>query len=216
MEKVIEIIIQVIVVVSSITFHEFSHGLVAYWLGDDTAKRAGRLTLNPISHLDPLGAIMLLIAHIGWAKPVPINPYNFQDLKKGTALTAAAGPASNFLLALISAFILRLFMHVIPPYITNSIFFMNYIILFLYFCVFINIALGLFNLIPFPPLDGSKIIGGFMSDSMYFSYTAKEKQGAILLMIIMAISWIFHIPIFSLIIDKPLRFLTSLLIGQPM
>lgn len=214
MEKVIEIIIQVIVVVYSITIHEFSHGLSAYWLGDDTAKRAGRLRLNPISHLDPIGALMLLIAHIGWAKPVPINPYNFQNMKRDTALTAAAGPLSNFILALIAAGILHGLVILIPAYTLNTLFLFKYIFLFLYFSVMINLALGLFNLIPFPPLDGSKIIGGFMSDEMYFRYTAREREGAILLMIVMAISWIFHIPIFGLIIETPLRFLTSLLIGN--
>jgi len=101
MNFITQIIIQLPILLIALTVHEFSHGYVAYLLGDDTAKRAGRLTLNPISHIDPFGLIMLFIARIGWAKPVPINPYNFRNYKKDTALTAAAGPAANFILAIL-------------------------------------------------------------------------------------------------------------------
>ncbi|MFA5465654.1 MAG: site-2 protease family protein [Candidatus Cloacimonadales bacterium] len=214
--NITEIIIQVVVVVVAITIHEYSHALSAFWLGDDTAKRAGRLKLNPLSHLDPIGALMLLIVHIGWAKPVPINPYNFKNMKTGTALTAAAGPVSNFIIATFSAFLLRLlnlfsFASIVPG---SLIFYLiNLVITTLNFSVFINLALGLFNLIPLPPLDGSKILGGFLSDDMYFKYTAKEKQGAYLLIIIMAISFLFKIPILPMLINKPLTFFTNLLLG---
>jgi Zn-dependent protease len=201
----------------SITIHEYSHALSAYWLGDDTAKRAGRLKLNPISHLDPIGAIMLLVVHIGWAKPVPINPYNFKDMKTGTAISAAAGPISNFIMATLSALLVRFvygfgFLNQLDNGI--AFIFLSLLIKFLYFSVFINLALGLFNLIPLPPLDGSKILGGFLSDEMYFKYTAKEKQGAYILMIIMAVSFIFKIPIFGMIINQPLQYLTQLLLGN--
>lgn len=215
--RYLDIIIQVFVVVFSITIHEFSHALSAYKLGDDTAKRAGRLNLNPIKHLDPIGALMLLFAHIGWAKPVPINPYNFNNMKTGTAISAAAGPISNFILAGICAVLLRLmsnfglFTMDISPFVNASIFVFAKIF---YFSVFMNLALGLFNLIPLPPLDGSKILGGFLSDEMYFRYTAKEKQGAIILMLIMVVSFVFKIPIFGMIIDKPLEFMVRLFIGN--
>jgi Zn-dependent protease len=213
----VDIAIQVIVVVFSITFHEFSHALSAYKLGDDTAKRAGRLTLNPISHLDIIGALMLFFVHIGWAKPVPINPYNFKNLKTGTALSAAAGPISNFIIAAVCALIFRfieagnLLTTAYNPFLTASIFIFTKIV---YYAVFMNLALGLFNLIPLPPLDGSKILGGFLSDEMYFKYTAKEQQGAIILMIIMAVSFIFKIPIFGMIIDAPLQFMVHLFLGN--
>jgi len=214
---IVSISIQVIVVIMSITIHEYSHALSAYWLGDDTAKRAGRLKLNPISHLDPIGAIMLLVVHIGWAKPVPINPYNFKDMKTGTAISAAAGPISNFIMATLSALLVRFvygfgFLNQLDNGI--AFIFLSLLIKFLYFSVFINLALGLFNLIPLPPLDGSKILGGFLSDEMYFKYTAKEKQGAYILMIIMAVSFIFKIPIFGMIINQPLQYLTQLLLGN--
>jgi Zn-dependent protease len=215
--NITSIIIQVCVVVMSITIHEYSHALSAYLLGDDTAKKAGRLKLNPISHIDPLGAIMLFVAHIGWAKPVPINPYNFRNMKRDTAITASAGPISNFIMAILSAMIMRGIMTVNgtaliqDPMIFQSL---QIAMTFFYYSVFINIALGLFNLIPLPPLDGSKILGGFLSDEMYFRYTAREKQGAMILVLIMAISFIFKIPIFSMIINRPLEIITRLLLGN--
>lgn len=211
----IAIIIQIVIVLISITIHEFSHGMSAYMLGDDTAKRAGRLTLNPIKHLDPLGALMLLIVKIGWAKPVPINPYNFKDQKIGTALTAAAGPASNFVMAIIAALIFRLFFYFSMSSVSTGSGFFIYISMFtLQFTVIINLALGLFNLIPIPPLDGSKIISGFLSDDMYFKWMQWERQGAYLLMIIFAISFIFRIPLIGTIIYPPLNFFSQLLIGR--
>ena len=108
MNFITQIIIQLPILLIALTVHEFSHGYVAYMLGDDTAKKAGRLTLNPISHIDPFGLIMLFIARIGWAKPVPINPHNFRNYKKDTALTAAAGPAANFILAILLSIIFNL------------------------------------------------------------------------------------------------------------
>lgn len=215
--NILSIIIQVCVVVMSITIHEYSHALSAYFLGDDTAKKAGRLKLNPISHIDPIGAIMLFVAHIGWAKPVPINPYNFRDMKRDTAITASAGPISNFILAILSALIMRGIMTLNgTALIQDAMMFqiLQIAMTFFYYSVYINVALGLFNLIPLPPLDGSKILGGFLSDEMYFRYTAREKQGAMILVLIMAISFIFKIPIFSMIIDRPLEIITRLLLGN--
>ena len=204
MENVIALLIQIPVVLACITIHEFSHGYVAYLLGDDTAKRAGRLTLNPLKHLDVLGAIMLIIVKIGWAKPVPVNPYNFKDMKVGMAITAAAGPISNFLFAVIAAIFYRSLMSGFPPSILTYI---------LQFIVVINIALGLFNLIPFPPLDGSKIIGGFMPDEMFFRWMQWERNGAYLLMIIFGISFLFRIPLLGTIIMPALNFFVTLLLG---
>jgi Zn-dependent protease len=200
--------IQIVIVIASITIHEFSHGYSAYLLGDDTAKRAGRLSLNPIRHLDPIGALMLLIVRIGWAKPVPINPYNFKDQKIGTSITAAAGPASNFIIAILVAILFRLIQ---PLSQINIIFY--FIVFALQFTVMINIALGLFNLIPIPPLDGSKIISGFLSDEMYFRWMQWEKQGAYLLMLIFGISFFLKIPLFQTVIVPPLNFFTTLLLG---
>jgi len=209
----IYILIQVAVVLLCITVHEFSHGYMAYRLGDDTAKRQGRLTLNPIKHLDPIGAIMLLVARFGWAKPVPVNPYNFQNMKTGMALTAVAGPASNFVFAILAAFLYRELAQGTFFTAANTNFFITCTQFFLQMLVVINCALGLFNLLPIPPLDGSKIIGGFMSDDLYFRWMEWERKGAFVLMAIILISFVFKIPILARIIYPPLNFLTNLLIG---
>jgi len=143
-------------IILGLTFHEFAHGWVAFQLGDNTAKRAGRLTLNPIAHIDPIGFIMLFIAHFGWAKPVPVNPYNFHvDPKKGMLYVSLAGPVTNFLLALISTFSLG---------IAQGLGLGGFKILIdiLYYMIFINLVLAIFNLIPIPPLDGSKILAGIL------------------------------------------------------
>jgi Zn-dependent protease len=183
-------------------------------LGDDTAKRAGRLTLNPISHIDPFGLVMLFIAHIGWAKPVPINPYNFKNFKRDTAITAAAGPVSNFIVAIL----LSIFFNMIVKFNPSIMYSKNLIstmgISMLYYAILINLALGIFNLIPIPPMDGSKILGGFLSDEVYYKYTAQEQRGAQLLMIIFAASYLFNLNLIGSIIMPPLNFLLKLLIGQ--
>ena len=142
-----------IVIVLSAIFHEYSHALAAYRLGDPTAKHAGRLTLNPIAHMDLFGTVIIPlfllfsgIGFIGWAKPVPFNPYNLRDQKYGTMKIAAAGPAANIFIALVFSLVLRLL-----PTDTNLLFPISLII-------FVNIFLALFNLIPIPPLDGSKLV----------------------------------------------------------
>lgn len=134
----------------AITVHEFSHAWVANYLGDPTAKKAGRVTLNPLAHLDPLGTIMLLLVRFGWGKPVPINPNNFKNPKLGSALTALAGPTSNFLLANLLAIIFKL------GHLTGTPFGA-----FLVLAIYMNLVLMVFNLLPIPPLDGSKFFALF-------------------------------------------------------
>ena len=204
MDFITRLIFQIPVLLMSLTIHEFSHGYVAYLLGDDTAKRAGRLTLNPISHIDPFGLLMLFIAHIGWAKPVPINPHNFQNYKRDTAITAAAGPAANFMIALILAFIFNKMKFNANPYLMGMI----------YYGILINLALGIFNLLPIPPMDGSKILGGFLSDEAYYKFTAQERKGAQILMIIFVVSFVFKLNIIGRIIIPPINFLMNLLVGS--
>ena len=144
-----------LVIILSAVFHEYAHGWVAYRLGDTTAKDAGRLTLNPIPHIDLWGTIIVPLfllftsgIFIGWAKPVPYNPYNLRDQKYGSLKVGVAGPATNLMLALILGLILRVLVAAVDP----SIFLELLALIF-----YINIFLGLFNLIPFPPLDGSKV-----------------------------------------------------------
>ncbi|MBC8416466.1 MAG: site-2 protease family protein [Candidatus Cloacimonetes bacterium] len=213
MNFIVQLIIQLPILLIALTVHEFSHGYVAYLLGDDTAKRAGRLTLNPISHIDPIGLLMLFIARIGWAKPVPINPHNFQNYKRDTAFTAAAGPAANFTLAILLSVVFNLIKKFDPDIMYGASAFTQFWLGMLLYAILINLALGLFNLIPIPPMDGSKILGGFLSDEAYYKYTARERQGAQILMIILAVSFVFRLNIIGAIIMPPLNFFLKLLTG---
>ena len=137
----------------ALCFHEFSHAYVAYRLGDMTAARMGRLTLNPTVHLDPIGSLMILFVGFGWAKPVPVNPRYFQDPRKGMMLVAFAGPASNLLLAALGGLAIRLFY----PFLVGT----QFMPMLLNF-IMINCALCMFNMIPVHPLDGSQILSGYL------------------------------------------------------
>lgn len=159
------------------SFHEFAHALVAYRMGDDTAKNNGRLTLDPIAHIDPIGILMLIVFKFGWAKPVPINPGNFKKRKQGIILVSLAGPMMNFIVAIIS-----LLMYVLVYFkfgIQNVIF--DRIMINIYF---INIGLGIFNLIPLPPLDGSKILAGILPVRLEYKFYQYEQYSYILLLIL--------------------------------
>jgi len=214
MDTITRLLIQIPILLLTLTIHEFSHGYVAYLLGDDTAKRAGRLTLNPISHIDPVGLLMLFIVHIGWAKPVPVNPYNFKNQKRDMAITAAAGPASNFVMAIILSVVFNLLKATSPDILYSGSVIAQFFTGMLVYAILINLALGIFNLIPIPPMDGSKILGGFLSDEAYYKYTAQEQRGAQLLMIIFAASYLLNLNLIGSIIMPPLNFLLNLLIGQ--
>ena len=154
----------------SLSFHEFSHGYVAFKLGDPTAKQAGRLTLNPLAHIDPLGTLCMLIFRFGWAKPVPVNVMYFKDRKKGMAITAAAGPISNLLLAFLC---LLLFVPVLVYAGWSAV--GSYADNFLYIMVMINVGLAVFNLLPISPLDGSKILYAVLPNKIYFSIMRYER-----------------------------------------
>ena len=157
-------------VLLSLSFHEFSHGYVAFKLGDPTAKQAGRLTLNPLAHIDPLGTLCMLIFRFGWAKPVPVNVMYFKDRKKGMAITAAAGPISNLLLAFLC---LLLFVPVLVYAGWTAV--GSYAANFLYILVMINVGLAVFNLLPISPLDGSKILYAVLPNKIYFSIMRYER-----------------------------------------
>ena len=157
MNQVTQILALVIPILFALTIHELSHGLVALHFGDPTAKNAGRLTLNPLAHLDPIGTLMLFIVHFGWAKPVPVNPAYFKDPKKDMIWVSLAGPVSNIILAFLTGMIIR----VVGMEMSNNFTF-NFFKLMLYYSLTINLALAVFNLIPIPPLDGSKILQGLL------------------------------------------------------
>lgn len=163
-----EFIYFIIALIVAISVHEAAHALAAYKLGDPTAKHHGRLTLNPLKHLDPLGTIMLFVAKFGWGKPVPVNPHNFQNPVRDSALVSLAGPMSNFAMALVCSIPLKYFPQVIPAQ----------ILMLLWVMLNLNILLGVFNLLPFPPLDGSKIFAVFVPKRMqegYFQFLKKSQ-----------------------------------------
>ena len=164
----------------ALTVHEYSHAYAAYKLGDDTAKNFGRLTLNPIKHIDPYGAICMILFHIGWAKPVPINTRNFKDPRKGMAISSAAGPASNLVLGFFSAFVYLLVFSLVKDIrFESENFTFNLLVNLLNFLLVfhqINIGLGLFNLLPIPPFDGSRLAYVFLPEKIYFGIMKYERQ----------------------------------------
>lgn len=159
--NLLDLFIRLLVLIPSFTIHEMAHGWAAYLLGDRTAKDDGRLSINPVKHIDPLGLLALMIFGFGWAKPVSIDPRQFKQPKFDMAITALAGPMANFILAFIS----------IGLYIFLSDFKISMIILdILIQLAFMNVALGVFNLLPIPPLDGSKVLGTFLPDNLYWDF----------------------------------------------
>lgn len=190
-----QLAISALPVLIAITFHEVSHGFVANRLGDPTAKMMGRLTLNPIAHIDPVGTILLPLMMIvltngqfvfGYAKPVPINPSNFKDPKRDMAISAAAGPITNILLAILSMLILKFI--VIP----SSVFFpgivtttvLKPLTLMLTSSIIFNVVLAAFNLIPIPPLDGGRVLVGFLPHKQAVSYSRIEPYGFIIVIVL--------------------------------
>ncbi|MCK4249785.1 MAG: site-2 protease family protein [Candidatus Omnitrophica bacterium] len=181
-----EIILIIPVLIFAIVVHECAHGWVAYKLGDPTAKTAGRLTLNPLPHIDPIGTVvlpltLLLLRYLtgmgfifAWAKPVPVNPVYFSNPRKGMLLVGLAGPVSNFLQAILMALLIRL---VLPLHITvlSSL---------LFYGVLINIVLGVLNLLPVPPLDGSRILTGLLPLRMARAYSRLEPMGMFIIILL--------------------------------
>lgn len=157
------------------TAHEYAHAYTAYKLGDVTAKASGRLTLNPLAHIDPIGVVMMAIARIGWSKPVPINEYNFKNPVIGTALTSFAGPSANLILAFAASLILRLF-----PYTTVTSALStetSYVITIILVFIMVNISLAVFNLLPVPPLDGHKIVRAFLPAKLRYTWESLDRYG---------------------------------------
>ncbi len=192
LDKIFEIVWSIPAVLIAITLHEYCHGRMAYQLGDPTAAEAGRLTLNPLAHLDPMGTLMLLLFRFGWAKPVPVNFNRLSHPKRDMIYVSLAGPIANMITAVIFALILRLSYYFIGQItMTQNSSFFNFSItmirgwlLFLQTGVIINLALAMFNLIPVPPLDGSKILLGFLPDPQAYKFAKLEPYGPIFLLIL--------------------------------
>lgn len=166
----------------AISAHEFAHGLVSYWLGDPTPKRDGRLSLNPLHHLDLVGTICMLVFRFGWAKPVKVNPQYYKNPKQGMALTALAGPVMNLILAFLFLGIFVGLFHVTEGS-TEGI--LGYLMLLAQYTAIMNIGLGVFNLIPIPPLDGSKVLGIFLPQRTYFQLMRYERYGGLLMIVLL-------------------------------
>lgn len=205
-----EFIFLIAILVFSIVFHEVSHGVVAHSLGDTTAKDAGRLTLNPLVHIDPLGSIIvpafLILMNLmnagggiifGWAKPVPVNPQYLRDKRFGEAKVSLAGPASNFALAIVFGLALR-FLPIGDMYPSLAVVFQS--------IVYINLLLGTFNLLPIPPLDGSHILFALLPHSLYKTKVFLQKYGLIMLFLLMFLGLFDFI---SLFIDMVFRLIVG-------
>ena len=179
------------------TLHEYAHALASYKLGDPTPKIEGRLSLNPFIHLDLMGTLMLLIFRFGWAKPVMVNPMYYKKPKRDMGIVAFAGPLMNFVLAFLSLFIIAF----VYKFFDNENSLLGYVIVH-FFSIFvsINTGLGVFNMLPLPPLDGSKVVGAFLSDRLFYQYLRLEPYGMAILLIL----------VFTNTLSIPLRFLIDI------
>ena len=200
------LITRLITLVVAFSVHEFSHAWTANAFGDSTPKNAGRLTLNPLKHIDWFGTVILPLLFYytlgvvyGYAKPVPLNPYNYRNFKRDTGLCALAGPVTNLLLAILFA----LFFHLSPD---NA--YIQHVSLYV---VFFNLMLAFFNLLPIPPLDGSKVLGIFLPDELYFRWTAQERKGMMILFLVLMVSSLLRLNLVGRLVLKPIMLVMQLL-----
>lgn len=188
----LETVIYIFAFIIAVVTHEFAHGYIAYLLGDPTAKRAGRLTFNPLAHVDPLGIVAMVIFRVGWAKGVPVNPNNFKNRRLGTILVSLAGITTNFIIAIIAALVFR-FVNLQMPLLYQ----------FLFILAYVNIMLGVFNLLPFPPLDGSKVLFSILPGRLEYFFSKNERYFYLILMVLIFTNRIGPIiwPIISKIVE---------------
>ena len=200
------LLLRIPIILIALTVHETAHGWVALWMGDTTARDSGRLSLNPLRHLDPFGALAMLLVGFGWAKPVPIDTRRFKNPKAGMAISALAGPLSNVLLSFFGLVCMRIVYFILPPASTMSKFafyLAHYTLIFFYMFAAMNISLAIFNFLPMPPLDGSRILFSFLPNRLYFGVMKYERYIAALIMILLFVG----------VLDKPMSCLINGALG---
>jgi Zn-dependent protease len=199
-EGIFSLILSVPAVLLAITVHEFGHAFAAYKLGDETPRLSGRLTLNPLAHIDLMGALMIFLCGFGYAKPVSVNPRNFKDPKKGMAITAIAGPISNLIMGFFFTF-LSIFVQTI--FYKLDMMLLYPVVSFLYFAAAINVNLAVFNLLPIPPLDGSRILQLLIPAKYYYKFLQYERYVVIVVFIL----------ILTGVLSTPLAIISSLILN---
>lgn len=195
-------IVRITVLLFAITIHEYAHGRAALWLGDPTAKRMGRLSLNPLPHIDPFGAICLFLFNFGWAKPVPVDPRYFKDPKKGIIIMSLSGPLANLITAFLAGMLIRYF------FLPWEVYQMA-----LVYLLFMNLGLGLFNLLPLPPLDGSHVLENLLPPHAAQKYREFGRYGPIFLIVIVMLDNFAHTGILSRVLIGPMKYLAHLFSG---
>lgn len=200
-QGLISLAVRILAALICIIFHECAHGFAADRLGDPTARSSGRLSWNPLRHIDPFGLLMMIVAGVGWAKPVPVDARNFKNPKRGMAITALAGPVSNLLLAILAlALASPLYRFLVYSAIGASLWnVLLFVFNLLVRIAMLSVGLGLFNLIPIPPLDGSKVLFSFLPDRVYFTILRYERYVMLVLFLL----------VFSGLLDGPLNFCIS-------
>ena len=195
-DVIMRVLAVLVIVLAVLPLHECAHGWVAEKLGDNTAKYSGRLTLNPLPHIDPIGALCILLFGFGWAKPVPVNSRNFKNPKAGMAVTALAGPVSNLLAAIVGGILLNLVLVIWGGALTGVLY---WVYLFFSYYISINVGLAAFNLIPIPPLDGSKILAAFLPNKALYKFYQYQNIFAVVMLLLL---WVG-------VLDVPLSFLQN-------
>lgn len=196
-------IIKIPVLLFAITIHEYAHGRSASFLGDPTAKYSGRLSFNPIHHIDPLGALCLFLFNFGWARPVPINPANFKKIRRDVTIVSLSGPVSNLIVGMIAGLFIRYLLFPSEIYIK-----------ILLYMLLMNVGLGLFNLIPIPPLDGSHVLENILPYNLSNIYRQSMRYGPLILMGIIFMDYFMHAGIVYKLLGYPILYLCSLFAGK--